>query len=734
MIKQQIKLTDRFWLLEHAGPKPVVKQNTTHNHVWLFDRSGSMTNTIHGLVDDMVQQLDLLPNGDFLTLGWFSGEGQSAFIISGHRLEASSRPVIVGQLRKYASTVGTTCFSEILGQTAPLMDTLNEFDPLTNLVFFTDGHPVVNNYAAEVSKITSALHALRSRVAAAVLIGYGPYYNKELMAEMAEILGATFIHSSSLTDYNTATRQFLTDAAEIGGRRISVQLPANHSPYPCFSLNGDSLVVYAPDTEGVFYYAPPRRGRNSFWSITTEPQTDLECSTLLDSADPKDLDAGVLRAVYGAALMLSQRTKVDAAMEILNALGDAALVNRLVNAFTNDEYGAAESNIRQAIRSPKGRWTAGYSRALPKRDAYCLVDLMDMLTDDGALFLPGHPAFQYRRIGVKTTPKAGAPVFKTNDLAAIPIDTLTWNDSKLNLSVTCRLPGTVKLDENAEKFGFAANYPTYKWRSYSLVRDGNYNVNQLPVLVKPATANCLVDSNLANRGKWPAEDGRVPVIIDLTKLPVMNRQMADNMTSAKALGQLAVDELVLENRCYALGVFIRQLEEAGAEPVTPSPLTPNQLEYLAKFHIGVNGFQPPAEAEEPTDSYVAKEFTIKIASFSGAADPLEVEEKKKLIESGKGGRKKITPKDELMLETLQWIDSTCGRTTLNRLRLELAEQRRALRSLRRRIQRIKFAILLGKRWFDEFSSREENTVNVSLGNRTLEVSFKLREVAVPISA
>ena len=51
-----------------------------------------------------------------------------------------------------------------------------------------------------------------------------------------------------------------------------------------------------------------------------------------------------------------------------------------------------------------------------------------------------------------------------------------------------------------------------------------------------------------------------------------------------------------------------------------------------------------------------------------------------------------------------------------------------LRRVRQDIQETKFAVLLGKRWFDEFSSRAENTIEVS----GLKFTFVVSETKVPV--
>lgn len=60
--------------------KSVTNTNQT-NHIWIYDRFGSMYNTLLGLCKDMINQSQKLRIGDTLTICWFSG-GESTWLYS----------------------------------------------------------------------------------------------------------------------------------------------------------------------------------------------------------------------------------------------------------------------------------------------------------------------------------------------------------------------------------------------------------------------------------------------------------------------------------------------------------------------------------------------------------------------------------------------------------------------------------------------------------------------------
>ncbi len=77
----------------------------------------------------------------------------------------------------------------------------------------------------------------------------------------------------------------------------------------------------------------------------------------------------------------------------------------------------------------------------------------------------------------------------------------------------------------------------------------------------------------------------------------------------------------------------------------------------------------------------------------------------------KSGLTKADPKVQLA-----WFEST------------FSQYKGELAAVRKEIQETKFAVLLAKQWFSEFTSRAENTLDVD-GN-TFTIS--LREVKVPV--
>jgi len=103
-----------------------VKEKT--NHIWIYDRSYSMSNELPEMINQLVKLSKNLPKGDTLTLGYFSSEGQYRFIVIGFKItNKSDYKFLEKTIRKNAEPLGCTCFSEIINETETIIKDLSEF-------------------------------------------------------------------------------------------------------------------------------------------------------------------------------------------------------------------------------------------------------------------------------------------------------------------------------------------------------------------------------------------------------------------------------------------------------------------------------------------------------------------------------------------------------------------------------------------------------------------------------
>ena len=714
-----LTIKDRLYLTQtEVVPTEQVTEEASGatNHIWIYDRSGSMYYVISQLIEDLIARAKQIPGGDTLTLGWFSSEGKFNFILKGFKIASDSDyRILESVIRKNNYTIGLTCFSEILQATESVVEDLAIITDRFALCFFTDGYPVVSDYQKETDNIFKAIKKIEGKITASLLIGYGNYYNKPLMAQMAGALGGSLTHSEDLPKFNVALENFVQNVQSTEAK-VSVKIPQTTEGDIFFSTNKAGVNVYAVDNNCINYPRAKGKGKNYLYCLTArKPDAQWKQLKFTDANVKNGKQESMIKGAYAAAYILTQKTQTDVALEILGVLGDKALIDVTNNAFTNEEFGTVERRINEAITSAKKRFINGRDpKYLPKENSFCVLDALDLLMqDENASFYPTEPSFVYKRIGVPSVTKEGYPAFTADANVSCPFSSITWNETKLNLSVLVKIPGFIKLKRDYKKHGFTSNkFPTWIYRNYALVKDGFLNVPVLPMSMTWDSFKILKDAGLIEDTKvW----SNIAVFsVHLDRIPIMNRAIAKGKTSATELFKKTFEAFKIKAHIKALKYLQEQKQPKQKISTTAfTGLTETQVEFLGKNGITDNGFNPPKERLEATDYYFAKEFTVKMAKLSSLPKVSDVIAK---VEASK----KLTLKEELIQEGLV--------LTTNDIPGKIKSLQRDLTTITSGIQRAKFAIVLGKKWFDEFESREDNTM--TLDNITYSIGLKEKRVEI----
>jgi hypothetical protein len=697
------------------------------NHIKLYDRSGSMHYSLRQLGEDIIERYSVLPVGDTVSIGWFASPGDYRFILKGFRITGDPKDfeAFAKTVRANIDSRGTTCFSEILAETKNVIADLTAFSNRFSLCFFTDGHPVVPNYTREIADIRKAVEAMKSELTSVLIVGYGNYYNRQLLGEMAEWFGGTLIHAHDLPQFNLQMADFLNGVVDLEPR-IEVALEnADLLHGLVFSVQDRNVVVLEPQ-QGRVVFTPYKAKENFLYTLsTTRPVDGHEVEMSDNEVTSGGRAEAIVKAVYAAALLMSQRCKVNTALDLLNKTGDVAAIDALNSAYTNDEYGRAEAVLAASISGPSKRFAKGRkANYLPNPDAFCMLDLVDLLKNDPASRIwPRHKAFDYNVIGAQHEEVEGTLKFThLSDNLEVPLEGLVWNQTKLNLSMRVQIPGIVALPEDCAKHGLGGNYPTFVWRAYTLIKDGFLNMDKLPVTISEEVFTKLQQEGvIENTVEWVAINDE-PVILNLAAIPVMNRAIGDGKDkSAVELCRKAYREIQLEAIQKVISDRLSDLNDCVPKP--KGVLSPETEEYLESKGITKNGFSPKVGSAVKTgDFYMAKEFEIKVKGFSSHPKVSEVMTKT-------AAKKALTPREELINEGIKIVAALSDTNpVIEKIKLEakLAEVKTELFSLRRGMRETMFSIILGNHWFDELTSREESKLDVD-GN---SFTISLREVQV----
>lgn len=724
------------------SPTQPEKAKPGRNNIFIIDRSGSMSCEIAAVVDDVLREVRALPADDFVSVGWFSGVGEYRFPIRNHRITetASDLAPLVTTINGLRSTVGMTCFSEVLADLETVIAESAAFGSSYTLTFLTDGRPTVGDPQRELQRVYAAIDRIKGKIDSALLVAYGDYCDKQLMADMAERIGGSLVHADNVASFSASLSGFLKDTADSAGR-VVVELPLKVDESDIvFSLAGKSVVTYLAVGGKSVEYNVRRAGGNRLFILTqgkTVPAGSKAVS-LAGLADlNKEANGSLVRGLYAAAFALAQRLRNDLAIDVLGLLGEKALVDSVSASFTPADCGKAEASLVKAMYFPKERHRAGFvPGCVPREDAFSVLDALDLLeNDEEARFYPFHADFEYKRVGAKTTPREGYPEF-TPDKSGCALSGLTWNSARLNLSIGVQIRGTVSLLGDYASHGFAARYPSVVTRNYTIIRDGNLNVTKLPMsLCSESFAKLQAEGVIDARMVYAA--GAI-YTLDLSAIPLVNRAIAKGKTSAKELCSDAIEELRLEARIKTFKWAKAQLDPDGSKLRGQTTLTPAQEAYLESQGIKPYGFSPPIDQAEPTDVYSAKSFELKIAGFSSLPKIEDVQEKlTALDEAKKNGAKGKKPRDltrsqALIAEALAVYDQDKKRSGTKAL-LALVDSRiksaqADLRAVRSKIQRTKFAVLLGNSWFVEIPRQDESTFE----HADHKFTFQFRELTVQV--
>jgi hypothetical protein len=220
----------------------------------------------------------------------------------------------------------------------------------------------------------------------------------------------------------------------------------------------------------------------------------------------------------------------------------------------------------------------------------------------------------------------------------------------------------------------------------------------------PVTLPTLLEEKLDEL--IPVEKGSDGVCtLHLNLIPVMNRSIAKGYTSATDLFISAITELKLQAQLKVLKYKRNLIAPEKELPTTGfEGLTEKQVEYLMDLGIDKKGcYSPPSDKLESTDYYIAKKMSIKIDKFSSLPS---IDSVLKKISAGKS----LTSSDGIIAK---YLDMYRDLNSLEDIDKFISANKMLLKKQRDNMQRAKFAVIMGKSWFSEFSSREDCILTIN---------------------
>lgn len=702
------------------------------HHIHILDRSSSMRNEIDALIDNVQNTLSSIHDDDLVSVIWFSSPGNYRTLVKG----ASNSQELKDLLNSLRSAEGSTCFSDPIKEANLLVDDLYSLCPNISVTLFTDGQTVTSwEKSEETRRIFDELKKLSPRILALNTIGYGPYYDQQLLKKMS--LTTQFgemIHSSKIQDYLTIfDRHFekLRDSVT-----VSVDLAA---PEAGNIIYLSRKFVREGDTSGTLVLSRLDKEKNQFFILgktTADFNFSLNgkeySSADIVTAPRKETITNLKYAIASNDYYSGRRYH---ASSVLADIGDKALVDAAAKAFTFDEVAAYSSTLLKAVFSTKARSLDGIcdKNYLPAKDAFCVLDVMNILFESDSKYSPfGKNVDAYQRTTRKVLDNYNQFKFPEAEVLASFSDFVPSSEF-LNLSVRFPITGSVQLNPaSAKRVGLPDHVPATIFRNHSIINDGVLNLPKIEVLLDHKAFSKLSASGMFENGSkilgitTISDVDYTRAVLDMRGLPMLNRLYVPEEIKPEMLLSKVERLTTLEARQLALNSFMTQVYELN--PVAKKvgefkDLTLDQIQVLEDSGLNSKFWYSPVEslkpAAEAADYYEAKSITFNLKGISSLASVSDV-----LTRISEKGIDKLTSSQKYVYSALMSVaaavsavsDQVCDISTMklrkapNAVRDELerlvTDNKLELRKERTELVALKMAVVLSGDWFEGFKSEE----------------------------
>lgn len=698
------------------------------HHIQVLDRSGSMWADIDDLIENVKDTIRFIPDGDYVSIIWFSGADQCNVLIKG----AQKNDSLYALLDTLKSTLGVTCFSTPMKEVGNIINDLKPICPNFSVTVFTDGQPVVAwGTEEEIRRTLEAIDVWKDDVLALNTIGYGNYYDQDFLKQMsAKTIFGQFIHSSLIGDYTDIFSHNYEITADLVMTTVEVVSPGSEVIY----LTGKLATKSAA---GLKTRALDKR-KNQFVIIGPD---DSDFSFLVgddaySTAGLKEIpSASITPIMYAYAYTSYYEGNRKQAMDIVaKVLHDKHLVDVMKNSFTYDEVGAATKVIKSAVFSTKYRLVEGEcdDDYVAADNAPCLMDVLGIILNSEESYYKY--ATEYSRIGKKVTDTFNLFHRNKGEEVLTPANDLVFNKSRLNISIRSVINGTVSLNpRQAAKVGLPAELPSKIYRNQTLVKDGAPNMAMVTFRVTEDTYNEVGKlfegrdiNNIINA--YQIDDTQFEIQIYLYNIPIINYSYVGNCTDVQNLLETVRTQTYLQAAQKSLG-FLRDdvydyRKQHGIFDVSKqfAQYTPEQIQVLIEHglndraeYVGVSNV-----TEKSGDSYVTRELEFQLKGYSSLPTKDKYYDKR-----AAGG--KLNGPETMMLQAENDFKDLVGdleyasNEYLEKLNASINKVKTQLASIRMGLASKKIALVLTGEWFTGLEVDKKGNYLYSDGTDTLVI-------------
>jgi hypothetical protein len=669
------------------------------NHIIVIDCSGSMYGQLQLIRQQLKNRLPtLLKPEDKISVVWFSGKGQFGRLVDTFTVNSITD---LGKLNtaidQWIRPVGLTGFVE------PLRDVIKlckENGPNTySMIFLTDGGDNCWN-RQDIVNTTAELAGVLS---GATFVEYGWGCDRKLMVDMAAAANGTLVFADGFDSYDPIVSNAINSKFTNKRVEVDVELPecglvwSTSTNGPCTYKVADGKISVPESVESVWYLSPvSTRGK-------VEDPDHRQCVAMLQGCS-----------------LFSARGKSDAVKGMLASTGNADLYTKFSNAYGKQNLTDFQT---LAISTSNGPEWKKRDIVLPKPDAFTIIDLLSFLSSDkGNRIVPDMMDYKSMSRGTESTgDKEDQVTFVYTDKnASYPIENLTWNEDRPNVSILVTRDILITLPES-RPVGVPKTVSSFVFRNYNIVHDGIVNVDKLPVCLSEETFGLL-----KGQGMVSGDYENKVYMLDIRSLPTINANMMANVSAAD-LFNAEVNLTKLRAAQKVIKAFTKELRVESTDEQGKTDADT----YLASLGITGRGYSPKKVQAAAVDRYDAVELVISIKGLSSV--PSLADYRKKLA-TGKAltAREKLTGFYVSEFDGIikQFGDNKAGALKWFEEREDLIKK--MTRALIRQMAEIKFAVVIGQTWFREFDSRDNCGLVVNVDGEDYECTVALKDVVIEI--
>lgn len=647
-----------FEVIELGGVKTVTTKAAC-NHVYVVDVSYSMYNDLPKIrthlknIISMVAQPD-----DTFSVIYFSSRGQCGVVFENVLVsDVSTVAKMHDAIDRYIKPIGATGFMDPMKKAMEL-----NLDPskVNSYIMLTDGYDNQSNRGDLIVQAGNLPDVFK----AVTFIEYGYYADRELLTAMAEAANGTHIFAEGVINYEEAVENAVRGVSRVNNIAVNINKRAKHA---IFEQNGQIKIV--PTVDGV---AQIPEDVERVYSVVPSDVLSKQLS-----------DDRLFMILFYAA----KTGDSELVWKCLQASGDVALVEKYQNAFTKQELSQFEDLVSRAVLDASLRYAKGKDlNAVPNKNAPTTIDLLNSLAGADSYIVTDSPYWNYNKIGRSSTTEEKLPRFVQSPMSRVSMKGLVFSSERPNVSIQTTLSGQVELPEN--EHGLPKMVPSFITRNYTIIKDGIRNMDTLPVLF-PATLAPTVE-HFAHEVVEEA-DGKCYWVFDLSRIPVINRAMVENVK----LSDFVKTVEAVETAKASLKVLTHLINEQGGSTGKIAGMIDKYGEEGAKWlsSIGVRdyGFSPVGTTSaEATDEYESIQVQYKIKGLSSLPAIPAVRTK---VE----GSKKLNIADTLIAINLDRFKGA-DQASLEDSKANLTTVKRKLETV---LANAVYTLVLGRKWYGD---------------------------------